>query len=96
MSIYKDYYEQHHKPRRPRAKYKSFLVRDSSDYEVVYFVIKLEDEKYWQEAKEYMWKKRSEDATYDSLADQEIMEEYWQNNNINYAIVDLPDDELFL
>lgn len=96
MSIYKDYYEQNHKPRKPRTKYKYFLVRDSSDYEVVYFVIKIEDEKYWQEAKEYMWKKRSEDATYDSLSDQEIMEEYWQNNNINYIIVELPDDELFL
>ena len=96
MSIYKDYYEQNHKPRKPRTKYKYFLVRDSSDYKVVYFVIKIEDEKYWQEAKEYMWKKRSEDTTYDSMSDQEIMEEYWQNNNINYKIVNLPDNELFL
>ena len=96
MSIYKDYYEQHHKPRKPKIKYESFLVRDGCDCEVVYFVIKLEDAKYWSEAKEYMWKKRSEDATYDSMSDQEIMEEYWQNNNINYIIVDLPYDELFL
>ena len=96
MSIFKDYYEQHHKTRKPRTKYKSFLVRDSNEYSTVYFVIKLEDEKYWQEAKEYMWEKRKEDDSYNYRDDRDIMEEYWQNNNINYNIVDLPNNELFL
>ena len=96
MSIYKDYYEQHHKVRKPRTKYKSFLVRDSNNYDVVCFIIKLEDEKYWQEAKEYMWKKREEDNAYNYMDDQSIMEEYWQNNNINYKIIDIPNNELFL
>jgi hypothetical protein len=96
MSIFKDYYEQHHKPRKPRTKYKSFLVRDSNEYSTVYFVIKLEEEKYWQEAKEYMWKKREEDNSYNYRDDRDIMEEYWQNNNINYNIVNLPNNELFL
>ena len=96
MSVLKDYYEQHHKPRKPRAKYKHFLVRDSSDYEYVYAIVKLEDRKYWQEAKEYMWKKREEDIRYDSMDDQSIMEEYWQKNNIRYEWLELPDEELYL
>ena len=96
MSILKDYYEQNHKPRQPRTKYQSFLVRDSSEYDVVYFVIKLEDKKYWQEAKKYMWEKRREDDTYDMVDDRSIMEEYWQNNNIKYEIIDLPKKELYL
>ncbi len=96
MSILKDNYEQHHKPRKPRTKYQSFLVRDSNNYEVVYFIIKLEDKKYWQKAEEYVWKKRSEDNTYNYRSDQEIMEEYWQNNNINYQIINLPNEELYL
>ena len=77
-------------------KYQSFLVRDSSEYDVVYFVIKLEDKKYWQEAKKYMWEKRREDDTYDMVDDRSIMEEYWQNNNIKYEIIDLPNKELYL
>jgi hypothetical protein len=96
MSIYKDYYEQHHKARKPRIKYKSFLVKDSSDYQGVLFVIKLEDEKYWGEARKYLWEKRQEDDVCDYKDDREIMEEYWQKNNINYVIVDLPKDELYL
>lgn len=96
MSFYKDYYEQHHKARKPRIKYKSFLVKDSGDSEAVCFIIKLENKKYWQEAKKYMWKKRKEDDAYDYKSDQEIMEEYWQKNNIKYVIVELPDDELYL
>ena len=67
----------------------TYLVRDSNNYNVIYFVIKLEDEKYWQEAKEYMWKKREEDSTYDYKDDIEIMKEYWENNNINYIIIDI-------
>ena len=43
-----------------------------------------------------MWKKREENAKYDFMDDQSIMEEYWQNNNINYQIVALPNNELFL
>lgn len=77
-------------------KYQSFLVRDSSEYDVVYFVIKLEDKKYWQEAKKYMWEKRREDDTYDMVDDRSIMEEYWQNNNIKYEIIGLPEKELYL
>lgn len=96
MSIYKDYYEQHHKPRKPRTKYKRFLIRDSSDYHVVYAIIKLEDEKSWYDAKEYMWKKRSEDASYDFREDFDIMEEYWQNNNIKYDVIVLPKEEVYL
>lgn len=96
MSIYKDYYEQHCKPRKPRTKYKSFLVRVDGDYESVCFIVKLEDKKHWQEAKEYMWKKRKEDKAYDFRDDVEIMEEFWNINNIKYKIVDVPNNELFL
>jgi hypothetical protein len=96
MSFYKDYYEQHHKARKPRIKYKSFLVRDSGNYQEVLFIVKLEDEKYWGEAKKYLWEKRQDDVTYSYKSDREIMEEYWQKNNINYVIVKLPDDELYL
>lgn len=84
------------KPRKPRAKYQSFLVRDCSEYDVVYFVIKLEDKKYWQEAKKYMWRKREGNDAYDMVDDRSIMEEYWQNNNIKYEIIDLPNKELYL
>jgi len=96
MSILKDYYKEYNKPKKTRTKFKSFLVRDSSCYEAVYFIIKLEDEKYWYDAKDYMTKKRNEDESYEELCDNEIMEEYWKNNNIKYKIIFVPDDELFL
>lgn len=92
----RNYYEQNHKARKfrkPKIKYKTFLVRDSGHYLEPLFVVKLEDDTYWGDAKGYLWKKRQE--AYDDRNDQEIMEEYWQKNNINYVIVDL-DDELHL
>ena len=43
-----------------------------------------------------MWKKRLEDASYDFREDFDIMEEYWQNNNIKYDVIDLPKEEVYL
>lgn len=69
-------YEQNHKARKPRIKYKTFLVRDSGNYLEPLFIVKLEDDIYWGDAKGYLWKKRQE--AYDDRSDREIMEEYWQ------------------
>ena len=73
---------------------KKFLVRDACDYNVVYFIIELEDEKQWDDAKEYMEEIR--DNNDDCESDSEIMEEYWQQNNIPYNIIYMPNDELYL
>ena len=43
-----------------------------------------------------MWKKREEENTYNVIDDISIMEEYWQNNNIKYEIIKLPEKELYL
>ena len=43
-----------------------------------------------------MWEKREEDDTYNMMDDKSIMEEYWQNNNIKYEIIELPEKELYL
>ena len=95
MSIYKDYYEQHHKPRKPRTKYKSFLVRDASNYNTMHFIIKLEKKEYWDQAKAYMWDMRQNHAN-DGFADSELMEQFFIKNNIPYQIINLPDEELYL
>lgn len=95
MSIYKDYYEQHHKPRKPRIKYQKFLVRDACSYNTVYFIIKLEMKEYWHQAKAYMLDMR-QNHNNDNFSDRELIEQFFIKNNIPYQIIDLPDEELFL
>lgn len=71
-----------------------YLVRDASDYDVIYFIIEIEEEN-WDIAKEYMNNLRENDED-NGLCDIEIMEEYWENNDIDYEIIELPDKELYL
>lgn len=81
--------------KKTRTKWKTFLVRDNCNYNTIYFIIKLENQKYWDEAKEYLCKVRDSNKN-NCMADSEIMEEYWNNNNIKYQMLDLPEENLYL
>lgn len=70
-----------------------YLIRDASDWDVIYGVIKLESEEQWYKAKEYVEKCRDEDDR--NLSDYELIEEYFQENNIDYEWIAF-DDELTL
>ena len=61
----------------------NYLVRDSSNWDVVYGVIRLESEEQWNKAKEYVNNCREKDGR-NMTSDSELIEEYFQKNNIEY------------
>ena len=68
-----------------------FLVRDCYD---VHFIIKLEKEEYWNQAKTYLCDMRK--RANNMLSDLEIIEQFFIENNIPYQIIDLPNETLYL
>ena len=72
----------------------NYLVRDSSDWDVVYGVIRLESEEQWNKAKKYVDKCREKDER-NFESDSELIEEYFQKKNIEYEWIQF-DDEITL
>lgn len=61
----------------------NYLVRDGSNWDTVYGIIKLESEEQWNKAKEYVNECREKDGR-NFTSDSELIEEYFQKNNIEY------------
>ena len=72
----------------------NYLVRDECDWEVVYGIIRLENKEQWDKAKEYVDECREKDGRY-FTSNSELIEEYFQINNIKYEWIDF-DEELRL
>lgn len=62
---------------------KNYLVRDNYDLDFFYGVISLESEEQWNKAKEYVKECREKDGRH-LTSDAELIEEYFQRNNIKY------------
>lgn len=61
----------------------NYLVRDGSNWDTIYGIIKLESEEQWNKAKKYVNKCREKDGR-NFTSDSELIEEYFQKNNIEY------------
>lgn len=72
----------------------NYLVRDSSDWDVIYGVIRLESEEQWDKAKKYVNNCREKDGR-NFESDSELIEEYFQKNNIEYEWIQF-DGEIVL
>lgn len=72
----------------------NYLVRGCGDWNAIYGVIKLESEEQWTKAKEYVNKCREKDGR-NFTSDSELIEEYFQKNNIEYEWIRF-DDEITL
>lgn len=72
----------------------NYLVRDFNCLEAVYGIIRLENKEDWENAKKYVDECREKDGR-NFEADSELIEEYFQKNNIEYEWIDF-EEELYL
>lgn len=72
----------------------NYLVRDCGNYDFIFGVIQLKSKEDWFKAKEYVEKCRQEDSR-NFESDSELIEEYFEKNNVEYRWISI-DDELEL
>lgn len=65
----------------------NYLVRDSDHIGCVYGIIRLESEELWNRALNYVIDCRKQDGRH-LTSDSELIEEYFQMNNIEYEWID--------
>lgn len=66
----------------------NYLVRDNYDLDFFYGVISLENKEQWYKAKEYVKECRKNEGRH-LTSDAELIEEYFQRNNIKYEWINL-------
>lgn len=85
-------YEDLTMPIKEENSMKNYLVRDATNWHAIYGIVRLGSEKYWNEALNYVRECR-ENGRED--ADSELVEEYFQMNDIEYEWINF-DGELTL
>lgn len=71
----------------------NYLVRDATNCNAIYGIVRLGSEEYWKKALNYVIDCRNNGR--DNESDSELIEEYFQMNNIEYEWIDF-DKELML